>query len=431
MKEGFSAAIIGGGCAGIAAATELVEKGFRVTLFERRPILGGLSAGFREPGWTCSLEYLYHHWFKSDEFVRHYAKIWGLDGNLIFRRPVTVTETTSHGFVQLDSALSLLAYPELPILDKLRLGVALAYLKIVPSWENLERVTAREWCEKYMGKRGFSAIWEPLLVGKFGAEFADKINMAWLWARIRCRTAELGTYRGGIGQFFEDVERWFASKGVVVNKECGHLDIMRDGDNWRINGSIFEHLIVATEPAAFAALVGQHAPAYVEKINSRPALGAQVVVLSLKRSLGSHYWYSLRKGPNNPFLALVEHTNFVPPACFGGEHIIYLADYLPTSQVEWGRSNEELVELAQRACARINKSFMAEDLNRSWVFREEYAQPVVGVNASREIPPWRVPGVPNLYHLSMAHVYPWDRGTNFAFELGSRVGKHGGCQQRL
>jgi hypothetical protein len=46
---------------------------------------------------------------------------------------------------------------------------------------------------------------------------------------------------------------------------------------------------------------------------------------------------------------------------------------------------------------------------------------VVGINASQKMPPIKVPDVPNLYHLSMAHVYPWDRGTNFAFELGKRV----------
>jgi protoporphyrinogen oxidase len=421
MSAKPSVAIIGGGCAGVAAATELVLQGSRVSLFERRPFLGGIASGFRDPGWKSSLEHFYHHWFKSDAFLTHYAKIWGVEDKLVFRRPVTVSETASHGFVQLDSPLSLLAYPELPMLDKIRMGAALAYIKAFPSWRPLERVTARAWCERYMGKRGFEAIWKPLLVGKFGPQFADVVNMAWFWARIRCRTPELGTYRGGFRQLFDDVEGWLSGRGVDVRKSCGDLAITRNGDGWMVNGQPFDRLIVATEPAAFKRLVGEHAPAYAQTITQRPALGVQVVVLSTKRSLGSHYWYSLRKGPENPFLALIEHTNFVPADEFGGEHVLYLADYLSTGVSEWNRSDEELRSLAIRSCARVLPGFSETDVNRHWVFRDPYAQPVVGVNASQSIPPIVVPDAPNLFHLSMAHVYPWDRGTNFAFELGKRV----------
>jgi protoporphyrinogen oxidase len=416
-----SIAIIGGGCAGVAAATEFAQKGFSVTVYERRPFLGGIASGFRDPAWRTSLEHFYHHWFKSDAFLAHYAKTWNVDKKLIFRRPVTVSETLSHGFVQLDSPISLLAFPELSMVDKIRMGAALAYIKAFPSWKPLERVTAREWCERYMGKRGFEAIWKPLLVGKFGPRFAAEVNMAWFWARIRCRTPELGTYQGGFRQLFDDIEKWLTVRGVTINKECGDLKVDRQGEAWLVNGVTFNRLVVATEPAAFQKLLGTHAPRYAATIVQRPALGVQVVILSSKRSLGSHYWYSLRKGPTNPFLALIEHTNFVPPTEFNGEHILYLADYLNTSSPEWNRTDEELTNLAIATCNRIKPGFTAADINRHWVFRDPYAQPVVGVRASQGIPPIKVPDAPNLYHLSMAHVYPWDRGTNFAFELGTKV----------
>ena len=45
----FDAIIIGGGCAGFAAATALVEAGARVLVLEARPGLGGRATAFTDP----------------------------------------------------------------------------------------------------------------------------------------------------------------------------------------------------------------------------------------------------------------------------------------------------------------------------------------------------------------------------------------------
>jgi hypothetical protein len=55
-----------------------------------------------------------------------------------------------------------------------------------------------------------------------------------------------------------------------------------------------------------------------------------------------------------------------------------------------------------------------------WLHREPYAQPIVPVGHSRNIPPITTP-LHGLYWASMSQVYPWDRGTNFAVELGRRA----------
>ena len=43
-------AVVGGGLAGLAAGSALAESGFRVTLFERRPYLGGRASSYQHPG---------------------------------------------------------------------------------------------------------------------------------------------------------------------------------------------------------------------------------------------------------------------------------------------------------------------------------------------------------------------------------------------
>ncbi len=419
--------IIGGGCTGIACATDLIQQGVRVTLLEKNPYLGGLAGGFRCSHWNSSLEHFYHHWFKSDSFVREYATTFGLQKDIVFKRPITVMETKQNGFAQLDSPWSLLMYPELSWFSKFRMALALAAIKSMKSWTKLEQVTAQQWCESNMGKEGFSELWQPLLRGKFGDEWAGKVNMAWFWARLACRTPELGTYCGGFQKFFDDAEVWMSQNGVRIFKEQSSIDASQRDGKWEVatpeQTFQFDKLVVATGTGAFASLCGKDAPSHAAKLVNRPSLGAHVVILALKKPVGKYYWYNLRKTINRPFLALIEHTNFVSATEFGGEHIVYLADYLDTSSKEWYRTDAETTQLALKTLQFVNPEISADDVINARVFRDAYAQPVVGVNAAKHLPPLRVLEAPNLFHGSMSHIYPWDRGTNFAFELGKKLAR--------
>lgn len=50
QQPSSTVAVIGGGLAGLAAACALADSGFRVTLFERRPYLGGRASSYQHPG---------------------------------------------------------------------------------------------------------------------------------------------------------------------------------------------------------------------------------------------------------------------------------------------------------------------------------------------------------------------------------------------
>ena len=75
-------------------------------------------------------------------------------------------------------------------------------------------------------------------------------------------------------------------------------------------------------------------------------MGAVVMILALKQQLSTegYYWYNMPKVAGFPFLALVEHTNFLSPEYFGGEHILYMGDYLDTDHEYFSLSQEELLE---------------------------------------------------------------------------------------
>jgi protoporphyrinogen oxidase len=140
------------------------------------------------------------------------------------------------------------------------------------------------------------------------------------------------------------------------------------------------------------------------------------------------YWLNLpARSPDKsenpfPFLALVEHTNYVSPEHFGGEHLVYCGDYLPPDHEYFRLSEEELAARFLSALKKVNPDFDPSWVRRRWVFRAPYAQPVPLVNQSKRLPGLQTP-MPGLYLASMSQVYPWDRGTNYAVEIGRRAAR--------
>src|SRR6202521_825910 len=49
-SQSKTVAVIGGGLAGLAAGCALADTGLRVTLFERRPYVGGRASSYEHPG---------------------------------------------------------------------------------------------------------------------------------------------------------------------------------------------------------------------------------------------------------------------------------------------------------------------------------------------------------------------------------------------
>jgi len=163
---------------------------------------------------------------------------------------------------------------------------------------------------------------------------------------------------------------------------------------------------------------------YLAQLNALQSMGAVVMVLSLKQQLSEqgYYWHNLPKEAGFPFLAMCEHTNFVSPEHFGGDHLIYCGDYLPPDHEYFRLTEGELLERYAAALPRFNPQFERSWIKQVWLFRETYAQPIPPLHHSQHIPDLRTP-LPGLYFASMSQVYPWDRGTNYAVEIGRRAAR--------
>jgi protoporphyrinogen oxidase len=420
-------AIIGAGFGGMAAAYDLRKAGHDIVIYESVNYAGGLASGFKEPNWDWSVEKFYHHWFQSDKYMLGLIHELGWDDKVIFPRPLTVMYHKGK-FYPFDSILKALLFPGLGFgLDKIRFGFVGLFLRLTNNWKALEKVTADQWMMKWAGKRVYEKMWKPLLVGKFGPFYQD-VNMAWMWARIKARTTRLGTFEGGFQRFADMFAEKLREQRVEIRLGAKVESIKRAQDQlWIQSGAAsesFDKVLVTTSPNLMAKLTPELPENYLKGLLELKSMGAVVMVLSLKHQLSKegYYWFNLPKEEGYPMLAFVEHTNFVSSGHFGGDHIVYAGDYLELGHEYFSMSNDQLLERFLPAFKKFNPEFSRDWVKKVWVNKTNYAQPVPLVNHSKNIPAIQTP-IQGLYFASMSQVYPWDRGTNFAVEIGRRAAR--------
>jgi len=423
-------AVIGAGFGGMAAAYDLAKAGKEVVIYEGDDHVGGLAAGFKEDHWSWSIERFYHHWFASDEHMLGLIQELGFQDKVVFPKPKTVMYYKGR-FYPFDSITSALLYPGLGWgINKIRFGLVGLFLRLSRNWSTLEKTTADTWMRKWAGNKVYESMWQPMMIGKFGDKYARQVNMAWLWARLHARTTRLGTYTGGFQAFADQFANILRAMGVQIYLNTPVTAIERSenrGLRLSLKGGTTketDQVLVTLSPNIFAKMTPQLPPEYLKGLLDLKSMGAVVMVLSLKHQLSpeGYYWYNIPKEMGYPFLSLVEHTNYVSPENFGGDHIIYIGDYLEPEHEHFKLSKEELLQRFLPHLAKINPQFSPEWVKKSWLSRTPYAQPIPFVNHSANIPVIQAP-IPGLFYASMSQVYPWDRGTNFAVEIGRRAAR--------
>jgi protoporphyrinogen oxidase len=413
--------IIGAGFTGLASGLRLSKAGHKVTIFEKEDMPGGLAVGFKDPKWKWSLEKHYHHWFTNDKNVLSLAKEIGYE--VIIKRPKTSVHVNDKIY-QLDSPLNVLRFPELSILERIRMGLVLGLLKFNPFWQLLEPYRASSLLPKMMGKKSYTLLWEPLLAKKFG-NFSKDISLAWFWARIKKRTPSLAYPKGGFLKFANEVvDNIKKFKGeVLFNTTVKEIKSFKNEVTIRLmNDKIFTFdKIIVTLPSFFFVKIAPELPdPYKQKLLALKGLSAINLFMRLKKPFMNDgtYWLNICNS-KYPLMAIVEHTNFMPSNSYNNEHLVYLGNYLSFDHPFMKMDKEQLLKIYDPILSKINKQYKS-NIIATQLFTAPFAQPIIPVNYSKIKPPFETP-LKNVYLANIQQVYPWDRGTNYAVELGEKV----------
>jgi protoporphyrinogen oxidase len=313
---------------------------------------------------------------------------------------------------------------------------------------DFEGETARTWIEREMGAEAWQKLWGPLLGGKFGSR-AEDVSMAWLHGKLtqrrrlegkEARKEMLGYPADSFEPLFGALRSRIEQGGgrVLIDRPVAQLERRHDAAGFTVRagepGSFrrghdprgFEadpagedyDTVVATVPNdVFLQLAGDLVDdAYRARLDSIEYHAALCLLLELDRPLSRFYWTNVAD-PELPFVGLVEHTNFIDPARYGGRRFLYVANYVEQGHPLLALGPDELLDAYLPGLQKVNPAFERGWIKERWRFTEPAGQPIVTVGYHERIAPLQT-GVPGLVLANTTQIYPEDRGTNYAVRLG-------------
>jgi protoporphyrinogen oxidase len=330
----------------------------------------------------------------------------------------------------LDGIGDLLRFRPLRLVDRLRFGLSSAMLVYGGGYAEQEQLPCLEWFDRWAGRPATDAIWRPLLWSKFG-DAAERIPLAWMAGRLRqrARSRRLGKEQLGYlqGSLQVLVDRWcqtLAAAGVEIRLSTPIEELLIDqGRSAGVRtdtGDIAADCVVATIPTTIlAALVRPVTPAYATRLAQIRYLGAICTVLSLEEKLSDTYWINVTD-PGFDFGGVIEQTNLIGPAAYGGRHLVYLSRYLSIEDPLWKLDDETLLA---RQISQLEAMFgrpLGKQLKQHWIFRGRFAATLTEMGFPRLIPAMQSP-ITGLFVASMCHIYPDERSVNNSIRVAAEL----------
>jgi len=452
--------IVGAGATGLATAYYLNKKGHEITIFEQAPFVGGQASTFETI--AGKLERGYHHLFTSDTFILNLIEDIGLSDQMAWNNS-RVGNFANGSIYDFATPIDLLKYKPMPIIDRLRVGLITLYLQRLKDWKHLENITAVAWLSSKVGKKAYDSFWKPMLIGKFGSEYFDKISMAWIWGKFHTRFAsrkntfskeQLGYPICTFSQIFEILTNILEQSGNKINlsKTVRQISVKNDrvtglfyentppkwtspskindesffeetsssksnGNDWMHED--FDKIIVTAPSNIFSRLLPVKYAKYAADLKKINYLSALVVILVLKKKFSDIYWMNITD-ESIPFVGLIEQTNLLPPKYYNNKHVLYLANYVNKDNPIYSMDSKELLGSYIPHLKKINPSFNKTWIEEAYHQKIEGAQPIITTGYSSIIPEHSTP-IDGLYLGNTSQIYPEDRGTNYSIQMAKKL----------
>ena len=286
-------AVVGGGLAGLAASCALADAGYRITLFERRPYLGGRASSYEHPGTGEVVDNCQHVLLGCcTNLLDFYSRLGVAEKIRWYDKLTFIAPGGKQGIIApsklpapLHSSPAFLRFPLLSAVDKLCIVRAmLALLKGIPDDER----DFLSWLKsKGQSQSVIDRFWSPVLVSSLNEDL-DKVSVRYGAMVFRdgfLKSAEAG--RMGVptiplSDLYGVAAEYIASRGGEVRLRCPveRVETVANGVSLKAGGEseTFDYVVSAVPFHALARLLPadnatEHVAEDLNKLETVPITG--------------------------------------------------------------------------------------------------------------------------------------------------------------
>jgi len=292
-------AIAGGGLAGLAAGCALAEAGFRVSLFERRPYLGGRASSYQHPGTGEIVDNCQHVLLGCCTNLLDFYRRAGVQDKIRWYEKLTFLEpggrasaiTPSALPAPLHTALALLRADCLSFRDKMAIGRAMAAL--APSAPPDRGESFLDWLKRHgQTRQAIERFWKTILVSALNEDL-DRVSVP--YAAQVVRESLLKSAAGGrMGIPTVPLTDLYSTAGDYIRARGGEIQFRAGVESFRTvpfavnvtaNGEErqFDYLVLAVPFDALGRMLPDTA--------SAAPLAAALGQFSTSPITGIHLWF--------------------------------------------------------------------------------------------------------------------------------------------
>jgi squalene-associated FAD-dependent desaturase len=379
--------IIGGGLAGLAAGCALAEAGVQVTLFERRPYVGGRASSYEHPGTGEVIDNCQHVLLGCcTNLVRFYERLGVSEkirwfDELTFIEPGGRQSRLRPSFLPapLHAAPSFLKANHLSLRDKL--AIARAFVRMLGDLPEDSEENFLQWLQRQgQTRNAVERLWKPVLVSALNEDL-DRVSVRYAVQVFResflksAAAGRMGLPSVPLSELYSSAIEYIHARGgqVLLRTSVTAVNPEADCVTLKINSNEQKF------DAAVLAVPFQTAASLLPAGPSSEPLKRELEHFESSPITGIHLWFDREITPL-PHAVLLDRTiqwmfqksKFQEPGYREGTGS-YMELVVSASKSLVSKSREEVLELALNELAEFFPAVKNAKVMKAAVIKEVYA----------------------------------------------------------
>jgi squalene-associated FAD-dependent desaturase len=381
--------VVGGGIAGLAAACALADAGFEVTVFERRPFVGGRASSYEHPGTGEIVDNCQHVLFGNCTNLLDFYRRIGASGKVQWFERLTLIEPGGRrseiGSTSLPAPLhtipSFLKVSALTFADKVSIARAMAtFVSSLPA-DGL--MSFAEWLDRHhQTPQAIDRFWRPVLVSALNEDL-DRISIHYAGKVVRdlflksAAAGRMGVPSVPLTELYNGAIGYIESRGGRVLRRSAVEAITPDSEGIAVcsgEGSArFNSVVLALPYQALSKLL----PPENRTSDVSAQLREQISRFESSPITGIHLWFD-REITELPHAALLDRTiqwmfqksKLQPQRAEAATVGSYVELVVSSSKSLLEKGRQEIIDLATKELAEFFPMVSVAKLLKATVIKE-------------------------------------------------------------